>query len=102
MVLFACAKAGLVLVPLSWRLSPRELAEQVGRQPTRPLLLVEEEFTALARATLDLVIAPVPVTADGRPGRRAARAGPRRVGVPAASGARRRGPARRCATTTRC
>jgi fatty-acyl-CoA synthase len=26
---FACAKAGLVLVPLSWRLSPRELSEQL-------------------------------------------------------------------------
>ena len=27
---FACAKAGLVLVPLNWRLSPAELAYQLG------------------------------------------------------------------------
>ncbi|HKH32140.1 MAG TPA: AMP-binding protein, partial [Gaiellaceae bacterium] len=28
-VFFACAKAGFVLVPLSWRLSPAELAYQL-------------------------------------------------------------------------
>ena len=27
---FACARAGLVLVPLSWRLTPLELAEQLS------------------------------------------------------------------------
>ena len=31
---FACAKAGLVLVPLSWRLSPRELAAQLRTRRT--------------------------------------------------------------------
>ncbi|ANH38649.1 Long-chain-fatty-acid--CoA ligase [Nocardioides dokdonensis FR1436] len=66
-VLFACAKAGLVLVPLSWRLSPRELAEQVADSDPA-VLLVEEEFGALARATLDLVTAPVPVTRMGEQG----------------------------------
>ncbi|MDJ0339442.1 AMP-binding protein [Cryobacterium sp. PH31-O1] len=44
---FACAQAGLVLVPLSWRLAPRELAAQL--QLADPaLLLVEDEFQTLA------------------------------------------------------
>ncbi|SFR87553.1 fatty-acyl-CoA synthase [Agromyces sp. CF514] len=47
---FACAKAGLTLVPLSWRLAPRELAEQLEiAEPA--LLLVEDEFESLAKAT---------------------------------------------------
>lgn len=46
---FACAKAGLVLVPLSWRLSPRELAMQLDTADPA-LLLVEEEFSSLAAA----------------------------------------------------
>jgi fatty-acyl-CoA synthase len=46
---FACAKAGLVLVPLSWRLSPRELAMQLDNADPA-LLLVEEEFASLATA----------------------------------------------------
>jgi fatty-acyl-CoA synthase len=42
---FACAKAGTVLVPLSWRLSPREIANQV--LVADPLLLVvEDEFAS--------------------------------------------------------
>ena len=46
-VFFACAKAGLVLVPLSWRLAPRELAEQlVVAEPA--VLLAEDEFQTLA------------------------------------------------------
>ncbi|MBX3309592.1 MAG: AMP-binding protein [Cryobacterium sp.] len=49
-VFFACAKAGLVLVPLSWRLSPRELAVQLVKSDPA-LLLVEDEFTTLATAT---------------------------------------------------
>lgn len=51
---FACAKAGLVLVPLSWRLSPRELAAQLDTSDPA-LLLVEEEFTSLARAATGLL-----------------------------------------------
>lgn len=48
-VFFACAKAGLALVPLSWRLSPRELAEQLDvAEPA--LLLFEDEFETLARS----------------------------------------------------
>ncbi|MGH3706412.1 MAG: AMP-binding protein, partial [Agromyces sp.] len=37
---FACAKAGLVLVPLSWRLAPRELATQL--EIAEPALLLTE------------------------------------------------------------
>lgn len=62
---FACAKAGLVLVPLSWRLAPRELAEQL--EIAAPVLfVVEQEHEALARAAAALM--PVsPSTAE--PGR---------------------------------
>ena len=49
--LFACAKAGFVLVPLSWRLSPAELAFQLDdSQPA--VLFVENEYSALADASL--------------------------------------------------
>ena len=79
---FACAKAGLVLVPLSWRLSPRELAEQLEiAEPA--LLLVEDEFASLARATLDRVAAlrvPVaPLGAHGIEQRMPHPAGPARL-----------------------
>lgn len=58
-VLFACALSGLVLVPLSWRLSPRELSEQLERAHPE-LLLVEDEFGALAEAAVSrLAQAPV-------------------------------------------
>jgi fatty-acyl-CoA synthase len=52
---FACAKAGVVLVPLSWRLSPVELASHLTA--SRPaLLLVEDEFTSLADAAYALLV----------------------------------------------
>ncbi|WP_323793767.1 AMP-binding protein [Nocardioides sp.] len=66
-VLFACAKSGLVLVPLSWRLSPSELAQQIT-DCDPAVLLVEDEFGALAGATLDLVLDPVPVAQMGEHG----------------------------------
>jgi fatty-acyl-CoA synthase len=48
---FACAKAGLMLMPLNWRLSPVELAYQLDdAEPT--LLLVDGEHVELADATL--------------------------------------------------
>lgn len=55
---FACAKAGIVLVPLSWRLSPRELAQQLT-QADPALLLVEDEFGSLAAAALERLVQPV-------------------------------------------
>jgi fatty-acyl-CoA synthase len=49
-VLFACAKAGLVMLPLNWRLAPPELAYQLDdAEPA--LLLVQSEQRATADAT---------------------------------------------------
>jgi fatty-acyl-CoA synthase len=57
---FACARAGLVLVPLSWRLTAPELAAQLAdAEPA--LFCVEEEFGVTAQAALALLPAPVPV-----------------------------------------
>jgi fatty-acyl-CoA synthase len=50
-VLFACAKSGFVLVPLSWRLSPPELAYQLDDSEPA-VLLVEDEYADLAGAAL--------------------------------------------------
>lgn len=64
---FACAKAGLVLVPLSWRLSPRELADQLEvAEPA--LLLVEDEFQSLASATRERLARRIAVAALGAHG----------------------------------
>jgi fatty-acyl-CoA synthase len=49
--LFACAKAGLVLVPLSWRLSPAELAYQLDDSEPA-VLLVEDEYAGLAASAV--------------------------------------------------
>jgi len=50
-VLFACAKAGAVLLPLSWRLAATELAYQLDdAEPS--LFLVADEHAALADAAL--------------------------------------------------
>ncbi|WP_426228344.1 class I adenylate-forming enzyme family protein [Pseudarthrobacter sp. DSP2-3-2b1] len=65
-VFFACAKAGLVLVPLSWRLSPHELSAQLGLADAQ-LLLVEGDLDALAAATCSLLPQP-PRTAALGPG----------------------------------
>jgi fatty-acyl-CoA synthase len=52
-VFFACAKAGAILTPLSWRLSPHELAYQLDdAEPA--LFLVEKEFAELADEALGL------------------------------------------------
>jgi fatty-acyl-CoA synthase len=64
---FACAKAGLVLVPLSWRLAPRELAAQLEiAEPA--LLLVEAEFESLAKATLGRLARRIPTAPLGMHG----------------------------------
>ncbi len=64
---FACAKAGLVLVPLSWRLSARELAAQLALADPA-LLLVEEEFSAVAMEAAARLAVPPPSSALGRTG----------------------------------
>jgi fatty-acyl-CoA synthase len=62
MVLFACARLGLILLPLSWRLTAPELQYQLDdAEPS--LLLVEDEYRELADAT-------------GQPWRRLERPGP--------------------------
>lgn len=61
---FACAKAGMVLVPLSWRLSPSEIASQL--QLSDPVLLVvEDEFATLAQAACKSLIDPPPTVPLG-------------------------------------
>jgi fatty-acyl-CoA synthase len=50
MVLFACARLGLILLPLSWRLAAPELAYQLeDAEPA--LFLVEDAYEELAEAT---------------------------------------------------
>jgi fatty-acyl-CoA synthase len=50
MVLFACAQLGLILLPLSWRLTAPELQYQLeDAEPS--LFLVEDEYEELAEAT---------------------------------------------------
>lgn len=46
---FACARARLVLVPLSWRLAAREIAEQIAHAEPA-LFVVEPAHAALATA----------------------------------------------------
>jgi fatty-acyl-CoA synthase len=53
---FACAKAALVLAPMSWRLAPAELAYQLGHAEPAALL-VEPQMDALADAALELTAA---------------------------------------------
>ncbi|MDX6726529.1 MAG: fatty-acyl-CoA synthase [Baekduia sp.] len=50
---FACAKAALVLAPLSWRLAPAELAYQLAHAEPA-ILFVEPEHDSLADAALEL------------------------------------------------
>ncbi len=54
---FACAKSGLVLTPLSWRLRPAEVAVQLGTADPA-LLVVEEDFGSLAAEACALVPLP--------------------------------------------
>ena len=49
-VFFACAKSGLILVPVSWRLSPPEIRYQLDdSEPS--VFLVEVDYEELANAT---------------------------------------------------
>jgi fatty-acyl-CoA synthase len=63
-VLFACAKVGMTLLPLSWRLAPAELAYQLDdAEPA--LLLVEDEYASLAAAAVAEAGARPPTRAIG-------------------------------------
>ncbi|HYP72764.1 MAG TPA: AMP-binding protein, partial [Microbacterium sp.] len=63
---FACAKAGIALVPLSWRQTARELGDSLTR--SRPaLVLLDDEHVglardALARCTMRPPVAPLGTT----------------------------------------
>lgn len=61
---FACAKAGLVLAPLSWRLSATELASQLSiAKPS--LWAVDDEFMSLAASANEQMMQPVPLAGIG-------------------------------------
>lgn len=65
---FACALAGAAFVPLSWRLTPAELGTLIARLGPA-LLLVEEDYAALARDALRAAgRTEVPVAALGTAG----------------------------------
>lgn len=64
---FACAKAGLALVPLSWRLTASELEPLL--RITRPALVVAEEpLLRLARESLAGLPVPAPLMTPGSTG----------------------------------
>jgi fatty-acyl-CoA synthase len=66
-VFFACAKAGLALVPLSWRLTPTELATNLATA-TPALLLVEEAWQRVAAEAVRRTGAATPTTTLGSTG----------------------------------
>jgi fatty-acyl-CoA synthase len=52
-LMFACAKAGAILHPISWRLAPAEVAYQLDNaEPS--IFLVEDDYRALGEAALEL------------------------------------------------
>ncbi|MDN3496620.1 AMP-binding protein [Planococcus sp. APC 4015] len=64
---FGCALAGVAFVPLSWRLTPRELRGVMARS-TPALVLVEDEHAALAGEALRELSTRPPVAALGTTG----------------------------------
>ncbi|MBW9118590.1 AMP-binding protein [Microbacterium trichothecenolyticum] len=79
---FACAIAGIAIVPLSWRLTPRELGEVLTRSAPA-LVLIEDEHMALAGEALRGAALDTPVAGLGTTGveasvPRAANPAPRR------------------------
>jgi len=77
---FACAKAGIAFVPLSWRQTARELGEALTRA-TPDLVLLDDEHAGLARDALARCGARPPVAPLGTTGIEAAI--PPRAGDPA-------------------
>ena len=64
---FACAIAGIAFVPLSWRLTPRELADVLTRS-SPALALIEDEHAALAGEALRIAAVAAPVAGLGTTG----------------------------------
>ena len=52
-LMFACAKAGAILHPISWRLAPAEVAYQLD-DADPALFLIEDEYRELGEAALAL------------------------------------------------
>ena len=64
---FACAKAGAILTPISWRLSPREIAYQLD-DADPSVFLAEDEHAELADEALELAsVRPDREPATGTP-----------------------------------
>jgi fatty-acyl-CoA synthase len=62
-LMFACAKAGAILHPISWRLAPAEIAYQLDdAQPAA--FIVEDEHRELGRASLALATAAPALTLE--------------------------------------
>lgn len=64
---FACALAGVAFVPLSWRLTARELSDVLARSAPA-LVLVEDEYAALAGDALRALASVPPVAELGTTG----------------------------------
>ncbi|MGD9606861.1 MAG: class I adenylate-forming enzyme family protein [Leucobacter sp.] len=60
---FACARSGIAFIPLSWRLTPDELAALL-RRSNPDLLLIEDEHAALAGEALRALGAGAPPRAE--------------------------------------
>ena len=88
---FACALAGIAFVPLSWRNTPRELAD-VLRRSDPALVLIDDEYGSLADEALR-GLDVVPPIARARLDRG------RGIRSPCS---RARDPCVTCSTTTRC
>lgn len=56
-VFFACAIAGMVFVPLSWRLTARELSSLITRVDP-DLVLIEDEYATLGAGAMELAAYP--------------------------------------------
>jgi fatty-acyl-CoA synthase len=72
-LMFACAKAGAILHPISWRLAPAEIAFQLD-DADPAVFLIEDEYRELGEAALELASSQPALTLDGSPGAQAARA----------------------------
>ncbi len=61
-LMFACAKAGAILHPISWRLAPAEVAYQLD-DADPAVFLIEDEYRELGEAALELAsVRPRPRT----------------------------------------
>src|SRR4051812_26646885 len=65
-LLFACAKAGAILHPISWRLAPAEVAYQLD-DADPAVFLVEDEHRQLADAALAVASVSPRTTLEGAP-----------------------------------